>query len=53
MCPFCLAGAVWVTAGAVATSTIATGGVALIVQRFRKQHAREQGAEQGGTDDKQ
>jgi hypothetical protein len=57
MCPFCLAGAAWVTAAAVASGTLATGGVALIVQRLRKPHAcehvEELGEEQGETNDKQ
>ncbi len=51
MCPFCMATAVWIAAGAVSTGGIST----LAVVKLLNKNARERGQEgtQGGTDDKQ
>ena len=47
MCPFCMATAVWIAAGAVSTGSVS----ALAVARFWNRKAR--GREQGGSYDKQ
>ena len=47
MCPFCMATAIWIAAGAVST-----GGVsAFAVAKFRNKKAHER--EQGGSNDEQ
>jgi hypothetical protein len=47
MCPFCMATAVWVAAGAVSAGGIS----ALAVAKFWNRNARER--EQGGSNDEQ
>lgn len=47
MCPFCMATAVWIAAGAVSTGSVS----ALAVAKFWSRKARER--EQGGSNDEQ
>jgi hypothetical protein len=47
MCPFCMATALWIAAGAVSTGGVST----LAIAKIRNRKARER--EQGGSHDEQ